>query len=133
MQFHLNGFRPGDPNILEADDRHKAGGGTDSLPAHVDVLIVGCGPTGLTLAAELAAFPDITTRIVEQKPGRLLVGQADGIACRTMEMFQAFGFADRVMKEACWVNEFAFWKPDEIHRGSLVRSHRAQDVEDGLL
>ena len=105
---------------------------TDRLPAQVDVLIVGCGPAGLTLAAQLAAFPDITTRIVEQKSSRLLIGQADGIACRTMEMFEAFGFADRVMKEAYWVNEFAFWKPDEIRRGALVRGNRIQDVEDGL-
>ena len=132
MQFHLNGFRPGDPHISEADARHQADGATDRLPAQVDVLIVGCGPTGLTLAAQLAAFPDITTRIVEQKSGRLLIGQADGVACRTMEMFEAFGFADRVMKEAYWVNEFAFWKPDEIRREALVRGSRIQDVEDGL-
>ena len=65
----------------------------DRLPDEVDVLIVGCGPAGLTLAAQLAAFPDITTRIVEQKAGPLQLGQADGIACRTMEMFEAFGFA----------------------------------------
>src|SRR3954447_4040228 len=131
MQFHLNGFRPGDPNIAEADGPHPAGC-TEGLPTQIDVLIVGCGPTGLTLAAQLAAFPDITTRIVEQKTGPLKLGQADGIACRTMEMFEAFGFADRVMKEAYWVNEFAFWRPDEIHRGTLVRSNRIQDVEDGL-
>ncbi len=36
------------------------------------------------------------------------------------------------MKEANWVSEFAFWKPDEIRRGALVRSNRIQDVEDGL-
>ncbi|HEV2100468.1 MAG TPA: FAD-binding monooxygenase [Stellaceae bacterium] len=132
MQFHLNGFRPGDPHVCEADARHQTAGATDGLPTQVDVLIVGCGPTGLTLAAQLAAFPDITTRIVEQKSGPLLVGQADGIACRTMEMFEAFGFADRVMQEAYWVNEFAFWKSDETGRGALVRSNRIQDVEDGL-
>jgi phenol 2-monooxygenase len=63
------------------------------------VLIVGCGPAGLTLAAQLSAFPDIKTCIVEQKPARLLRGQADGIACRTMEMFEAYGFSERVMKE----------------------------------
>src|SRR5215472_13088775 len=131
MQFHLDGFRPGDPHISKADIRHQADGTMDALPTRVDVLIVGCGPTGLTLAAQLAAFPDITARIVEQKSDRLLVGQADGIACRTMEMFEAFGFADRVMQEAYWVNEFAFWKPDETH-GALVRSNRIQDVEDGL-
>jgi phenol 2-monooxygenase len=49
-----------------------------------------------------------------------------------MEMFEAFGFADRVMQEAYWVNEFAFWKPDEIRRGALVRSNRIRDVEEGL-
>ena len=33
------------------------GSGVDRLPAEVDVLIIGCGPAGLTLAAQLAAFP----------------------------------------------------------------------------
>ena len=132
MQFHLNGFRPGNPHVFEADIRHRGSATTDEFPRQLDVLIVGCGPTGLTLAAQLAAFPDITTRIVEQKSGRLQIGQADGIACRTMEMFEAFGFADQVMKEAYWVNEFAFWKPHETRPGDVVRSNRVQDVEDGL-
>ena len=79
----------------------------------VDVLIIGCGPAGLTLAAQLSAFPDIKTCIVDQKSGRLVRGQADGVACRTMEMFEAFGFSERVLKEAYWVNETAFWRPDE--------------------
>lgn len=107
----------------------QPGGG---LPEHVDVLIIGCGPTGLTLATQLAAFPDITTRIVDQKPGRLLVGQADGIACRTMEMFEAFGFSERVLKEAYWVNETCFWNPDDSQRTTIVRTGRIQDTEDGL-
>jgi phenol 2-monooxygenase (NADPH) len=37
---------------------------------------------------------------VEQKAGRLLLGQADGVACQTMEMYEAFGFSERVLKEA---------------------------------
>ena len=74
----------------------------------VDVLIVGCGPAGLTLAAQLSAFADIRTCIVEQKASRLLRGQADGVACRTMEMFNAFGFAERVLKESCWITETTF-------------------------
>jgi len=130
MQFHLDGFRPGDPHISEASPlaiRH-----TDAVPAEVDVLIVGCGPAGLTLAAQLAAFPDIRTCIVEQKDGPLQLGQADGIACRTMEMFEAFGFAGRVLQEACWINEVTFWKPDEQQRGKIVRHGRVQDTEDGL-
>ena len=103
MQFYLNGFRTGDPEVSAPAETHGPFSGADPLPAEVNVLIVGCGPAGLTLAAQLAAFPDIKTRIVEQKPGPLQLGQADGIACRTMEMFEAFGFSARVLKEAYWV------------------------------
>jgi 2-polyprenyl-6-methoxyphenol hydroxylase-like FAD-dependent oxidoreductase len=130
MQFYLNGFKPGNPDLSEAAERRTEP--PDALPDAVDVLIVGCGPAGLTLAAQLAAFPDIKTRIVEQKSGPLLLGQADGIACRTMEMFEAFGFSDRVLKEDYWVNETSFWKPDVRERANIVRSGRVQDVEDGL-
>jgi len=130
MQFHLNGFRPGDPGVSEATRQVGAAG--DALPGEVDVLIVGCGPAGLTLAAQLSAFGDITTRIVEQKDGPLQLGQADGIACRTMEMFEAFNFSERVLKEACWINEVTFWKPDENQPENIVRHGRIRDVEEGL-
>jgi phenol 2-monooxygenase len=113
MQFHLNGFEPGDPEIFDPSERYPASGAQGSVPEKVDVLIIGCGPAGLTLAAQLSAFPDIKSCIVEQKSGRMLLGQADGIACRTMEMFHAFGFSERVLREACWINETTFWKPDE--------------------
>jgi phenol 2-monooxygenase len=132
MQFHLNGFEPGDPEIADPAERVLASGISGSVPEEVDVLIVGCGPAGLTLAAQLAAFPDIKTCIVEQKPSRLLLGQADGVACRTMEMFHAYGFSERVLKEAYWVNETTFWKPDDGRAENIVRSGRVQDVEDGL-
>jgi phenol 2-monooxygenase len=132
MQFHLNGFIPGDPDVADPAERRGPPGSPGELPAEVDVLIVGCGPAGLTLAAQLARFPHIRTCIVEQKADRLLRGQADGIACRTMEMFQAFGFAERVQREAYWVNETTFWKPDPAHPERIRRSGRIQDVEDGL-
>lgn len=131
MQFYLNGFEPGDPM-----DHSGAGGvstpAAKALPSEVDVLIVGCGPAGLALATQLAAFPDITTRIVEQKEGPLEIGQADGIACRTMEMFEAFGFSERVLKEAHWINETSFWKPSDDNPEYIARSGRVQDTEDGL-
>jgi len=132
MQFHLNGFEPGEPDIADPAERILPSGMTGSVPEEVDVLIVGCGPAGLTLAAQLAAFANIKTCIVEQKPARLLLGQADGVACRTMEMFDAFGFSERVLKEACWITETTFWKPDEKRPENIVRSGRVQDVEDGL-
>jgi phenol 2-monooxygenase len=132
VQFHLNGFVPGYPEISDPADRHPPTRAADPLPSEVDVLIVGSGPAGLTLAAQLSAFPDIKTAIVEQKPGPMLRGQADGVACRTMEMFEAFSFSERVLKEACWINETRFWKPNEKQPDNIVRSGRVQDVEDGL-
>src|SRR6202012_2092036 len=133
MQFHLNGFEPGDPEISAPSERYPAASGANgTAPTEVDVLIVGCGPAGLTLATQLSAFADIKTCIVEQKPGRMQLGQADGIACRTTEMFHAFGFSERVLKEACWINETTFWKPDDKQPANVIRSGRVQDVEDGL-
>ncbi len=132
MQFHLDGFRPGDPAVSDAGAALPAAVPDRPLPDEVDVLIVGCGPTGLTLAAQLAVFPEISVCIVDLKPGPLELGQADGIACRTMEMFRAFGFAHRIEHEAYWVNETVFWKPDPATPHSIARSGRIQDVEDGL-
>ncbi len=125
MQFHLEGFRKGDPSIARAvvSDAQP--------PTSVDVLIIGCGPAGLTLAAQLSRFPEISVRIAECKAGPLEIGQADGIACRSIEMFEAFGFAEKVVKEAYWVNEVAFWRPGENQTG-IVRADRIQDVEDDL-
>ncbi len=132
MQFHLNGFRSGDPNISESAEQLHVTHRQDTLPKEVDVLIVGCGPAGLTLAAQLSVFDSINTRIIEQKSDRLLQGQADGVACRTMEMFNAFGFAERLVQEAYWVNETTFWRPDENFPEKIVRGSRVQDTEDGL-
>jgi phenol 2-monooxygenase (NADPH) len=126
MQFHHNGFRVGDPNVQPAAP-------TSALATNeADVLIVGCGPAGLTLAAQLAQFPEIKVIIVDQKLGPLQVGQADGIACRTMEMFEAFGFVEKVLKESYWVNETTFWKPDPANPSGITRSGRVPDVEEGL-
>src|ERR1700761_4326557 len=131
MQFHLNGFKgSGDPLKLQFD-REEEPDFQSSLPEEVDVLIVGAGPAGQLLGAQLARFPAITTRIIETKPGRLEQGQADGLQCRTIEIFEAFKFAEKVLKEAYWVNETTFWSPTEDGKG-LRRSGRIRDVEEGL-
>ncbi|WP_417527624.1 FAD-binding monooxygenase [Marinomonas shanghaiensis] len=132
MQFYQQGFQPGDPRITHPADRVIAPPLKHPLPQEVDVMIVGCGPAGLNLAAQLSKFASISTCIVEQKDDRLLVGQADGIACRTMEMFEAYDFADQIKQEAYWVNETAFWKPDANQSDKIARSSKIQDVEDDL-
>lgn len=130
MQFYLDGFRGGDPDIKDAAPDRRFRGPFAPLPDKVDVLIAGCGPAGLCLAAQLSQFPDITTMIVERKPGPMEKGQADGINTRTMEMFQAFGFGEKVKRESCWVNQTAFWTPDPARPEHIRRVGRVQDVPD---
>jgi phenol 2-monooxygenase len=132
MQFHLNGFQKGNPEDYGTQNSINTAPKMRELPKKVDVLIVGCGPAGLTLAAQLSKFSQIKTVIVEQKTDKLSLGQADGVACRTMEMFEAFGFSEKVLKEGYWVNETSFWKPDDKQPENIIRSSRIQDTEDGL-
>lgn len=130
MQFYRDGYRPGDPDIQPSAP--QVNNRTPEIPDTVDVLIVGTGPAGTVLAAQLAAFPDITTRVIERRPEPLQVGQADGVACRTVEMFQAFGLADALVREAYWVNEVRFWGPSDDDRSKIVRTGWVDDTPAGL-
>lgn len=130
MQFHHHGYVSGDPRIHPA-----AGVGIDrpsELPEEVDVLIVGSGPAGMLAAAQLSRFPNVTTRIVERRSGRLAIGQADGIQARSVETFQAFGFAAEITAEAYRITEMAFWRPDPEEPANIARSGRALDDETGI-
>lgn len=130
MQFYRDGYRPGDPDIRPAAPRALAR--TAELSAEVDVLIVGTGPAGTVLGAQLSVFPDIDTRIVERRTGPLEVGHADGVASRTVETFQTFGLADALMREAFWINEVRFWGPSEQDRSKIVRTGWVPDAPEGL-
>ena len=130
MQYHLNGFVPGDPDIAPAEPARAVG--KNGLPSHVDVVIAGCGPAGLCLAAQLARYPNISTMIVEPKSGPMEKGQADGISVRSMEMFQTFGFAEKLSRESVWINETTFWTPNPSDPSKIARVGRVQDVEEGI-
>lgn len=130
MQFHHHGYVSGDPRVLPAEgtgiDR------PDELPDEMDVLIVGTGPAGIVAAAQLSRYPSVTTRVIDKRPGRLQIGQADGIQARSVETFQAFGFAERIISEAYRITEMAFWKPDSHDPSRIVRAAVAPDDEHGV-
>jgi len=125
MQFHHHGYVSHDPRVLPA-----AGAGIGrpaDLPDEIDVLIVGSGPAGMLLAAQMSQYPDVTTRIIERRDGRLVLGQADGIQPRSVETFQAFGFAERIIAEAYNIGWMNFWGPDPQNRQNIVRTARTAD------
>lgn len=65
------------------------------IPAEVDVLVVGAGPTGLAAAAEAARF-GLSVCIVDGKPHRSTYSKALVVHARTMEAFETMGVADAV-------------------------------------
>ncbi|MFA4841341.1 MAG: FAD-dependent monooxygenase, partial [Agrococcus sp.] len=130
MQFHHHGYVSTDPRMQPA-----AGIGLDrpaDLPDEVDVLIVGTGPAGMITAAQLAQFPDVNVRIIERRPERLAIGQADGIQARSVETFQAFGFAERITAEAYHLTEMAFWTPDPEDPSRIIKTASPPDDPTGV-
>lgn len=125
MQFHHHGYVSGDPRVQPARDT-----GVErprEIPDEIDVLIVGSGPAGMLLAAQLSQYPSVVTRIIERRDGRLVLGQADGIQPRSVETFQAFGFAERITAEAYNIGWMNFWGPDPDDPSRIVRRSRTED------
>jgi phenol 2-monooxygenase len=130
VQFYLDGYFTGDPTVAPVDEPVATARLEEQ--GEVDLLIVGSGPAGLVLAAQLAQLPGVTTRVVERRDGPLEYGQADGVACRSVEMLEGFGVAEDLMREAYWVNEMTFWRPEPADGRRIIRSGRVRDTDDHL-
>ncbi|EED83161.1 predicted protein [Postia placenta Mad-698-R] len=100
----------------------------------VDVLIIGAGPAGLMCAMALS-HAGVNVRIIDQRSAKVTAGQADGIQPRIVEVFQdlgtivvwqSYGLADRLFKEAVQVHMAAFYNPSP--HGGIERTDRAADV-----
>lgn len=61
-----------------------------------DVLVVGAGPTGLTLAAFLQRF-GVSVRIVDRNDDRAAESRALAVQPRTLEVLQTLGVADELI------------------------------------
>ena len=61
------------------------------------VLIVGAGPTGLTLAIELAAR-DVPVRIIEKSPEHFVGSRGKSLAPRSREVFDNLGIQDQIAR-----------------------------------
>ena len=96
---------------------------------YVDVLICGSGSAGLCAATWLAKC-GIPCRILEKNSGPMQLGQADGVQCRTVEVFESFGMAEELLRAAYHVLEVVFWSANSD--GQLARIGRTADTMPGL-
>ncbi|UQC84254.1 phenol hydroxylase [Colletotrichum lupini] len=97
--------------------------------SNIDVLIIGAGPAGL-MAAAWMAHCGVNARIVDKRNTKIFCGQADGLQCRSLEIFDSLGFADRAWKEANHMIEICMWNPG--NDGVIRRSDRIPDTIVGL-
>lgn len=67
-----------------------------SVPTHVDVTIVGAGPTGLTLACELARR-GVSCAVLEARTEREELSKALGVHARTLEVFEDLEIAEKAV------------------------------------
>ncbi|KAJ5811268.1 hypothetical protein N7474_007569 [Penicillium riverlandense] len=95
----------------------------------VDVLICGSGSAGLCAATWLARY-GVKCKVLERRAGPMKMGQADGVQCRTVEIFESFGISEELLREAYHVLEVNFWADEGS--GIIKRTGRAADVQPGL-
>lgn len=96
----------------------------------VDVLICGSGSAGLC-AATWFAKRGLNCKVLESRHGPLLRGQADGVQCRTVEIFQSFGLSEVLLRDSYHVLETTFWSRTGGRNG-IVRLGRTADTQPGL-
>lgn len=99
-----------------------------------DVLIAGSGSAGIFAATWLALY-NIPFVMLERRSGPLEVGQADGVQCRTVEIYESFGLAEDLLREAHHILEVCFWGDDDHESGTnsgIKRKSRTIDTEKGL-
>lgn len=89
MQFRLNAFQPGDPGISEPVTQSETLDRAGVQPDTVDVLIVGSGPAGFTLAAMLSrsraalACPELEDSLFPQERKSIFSRCQDGFGPRS--------------------------------------------------
>ncbi|KAG2144345.1 FAD binding domain-containing protein [Suillus clintonianus] len=93
--------------------------------SEVDVLVVGAGPAGL-MCANALANARVNVRVVDKRAARVTTGQADGLSPRTIEVFQSYGLAERLIRESVQVHLAAFYNPSSS--GGIELTSRAPDV-----
>jgi 2-polyprenyl-6-methoxyphenol hydroxylase-like FAD-dependent oxidoreductase len=68
-----------------------------SIPANIDVLIVGAGPTGLMLANQLARRR-VRALIIDRHAGPTLQTRALGVHARTLEIYAHLGIVEQALE-----------------------------------
>lgn len=73
-----------------------------------DVVVVGAGPAGLMLAANLVRF-GIKTTILDDRLDKTATGRADGLQPKTIETLRQMRLADPLLQRGVRIYDICFW------------------------
>jgi 2-polyprenyl-6-methoxyphenol hydroxylase-like FAD-dependent oxidoreductase len=89
-----------------------------TTPSTTDVLIIGAGPTGTTLAIDLARR-GVTVRLIDKAPHAFDGSRAKGVQPRTLEVLDDLGALPDI------IHQGALYPPMGIHLGPITIPYRA--------
>src|ERR1700739_1928432 len=78
-----------------------------------DVLVVGAGPTGLTLTAALAAR-GVQATLVDALPESANTSRAAAVAARTLEVLEEIDVSDRLVKHGIQAKDFSIRDHNQV-------------------
>lgn len=81
-------------------------------PQHTSVLIVGAGPSGLMMAAQLLRY-GIHPVVIDNKPGPTDQSKALAVQARSLEIYRQMGVVDKVLQEGKKAKGLAYYKDGE--------------------
>ncbi|QXV66568.1 FAD-dependent monooxygenase [Mucilaginibacter sp. 21P] len=81
-------------------------------PQHTSVLIVGAGPSGLMMAAQLLRY-GIQPVVIDSKQGPTNQSKALAVQARSLEIYRQMGVVDRLLDEGKKAKGLAYYKEGE--------------------
>ncbi|TLS28487.1 hypothetical protein PpBr36_01124 [Pyricularia pennisetigena] len=102
----------------ECSDRLTLLRSNPEAPTVCQVCVVGAGPAGLMMAANLARM-GVKVQVIDDRADQTPVGRADGLQPKTLETFRQMRLADPLLQRGVKVYDIAFWRgtaDEPLHR-----------------
>jgi 2-polyprenyl-6-methoxyphenol hydroxylase-like FAD-dependent oxidoreductase len=84
-----------------------------TTPIETDVIIVGAGPTGLSLACQLSRY-SIDCIVIEKNEGITPYSKALGVHARTLEIYEQMGLAQKAVEQGSIAGKIRLLEKGEI-------------------
>ena len=84
------------------------------------MVVIGAGPAGLMLAANLVRF-GIKTTILDDRADKTSTGRADGLQPKSIETLKQMRLADPLLKRGVQIHDLCFWVSTAVSSQSFPR------------